>query len=106
MHRITKAVRSRLSTDPMSHRRLIEFSPMKIPVSLSTDQLRCNIMDVMEECRCLKRMITMLNQKREITEQAHTEDIRALQKQIDELKVLLLQKSISDADDYEVIPRS
>lgn len=79
---------------------------MKVPMSLSTDQLRCSIMEVMEECRCLKRMITILNQKRELTEKAHTEDIAALQKQIDELKLLLLQKSISDTDDYEVIPRS
>lgn len=118
MHRITKALRSRMSTEsPTQHRRLVEFSPIKVPISLSPDQLRCNIMDVVEECRCLKRMITVMNQKREFAEQAHMEEIAALQTQIVELRMqvqqiqqlLSLQKSISDAintDDYEVIPRS
>lgn len=103
MQALTTVVRSRMSDD----RRLFTLSTPKLPISapFTTDNTRCEILDLKEQTRSLRRSLAAETQYRLVTEQS----IQSLQTQITELKEQVqqlqqlqhLQKLI--AEDYVVI---
>jgi hypothetical protein len=94
MQALTTVMRSRMSDDQRLFTR-------KLPISapFTTDSTRCEILDLKEQTRSLRRGLAAETQYRLVTEQ----NIQSLQTQITELKeqILHLQKLITE--DYVVI---